>query len=166
MYKSLLLYLGMKEKAIFAAGCFWGVQTSFDGVPGVLETNVGYTGGKTKTPTYEAVCGGDTGHAEALEVMFDNEKVTYETLVRHFFKMHNPTEYNRQGPDVGSQYRSAVFFLDNNQKTVAEKVMLDISPTYFPKTIATEVAPFETFYKAEEYHQKYFEKNGGGTCHV
>ena len=134
---------------------------------GVLETEVGYTGGHTENPTYESVCGDGTGHAEAVRVVFDPDKISYEELVRIFFKLHDPTTMNRQGPDVGSQYRSAIFYKTEEQKEVAEKVKkeLDEKKVYQGK-IVTEITKATEFYKAEEYHQKYFQKNGGGVCHV
>lgn len=153
------------SKAIFAAGCFWGVQYYFDQVPGVLDTTVGYTGGHTQNPTYESVCTHTTGHAEALLIEFDPDIVPYETLVKHFFRMHDPTQLNRQGPDVGDQYRSAIFYFDDEQHITAEHVRLEIQPKY-DKEIATRFVPAETFYPAEEYHQKYSVRTGHGMCHV
>lgn len=153
------------QKAVFAAGCFWGVQAYFDQVPGVLSTRVGYTGGHVKDPTYEQVCYEGTGHAEATEIEFEESKVSYETLLKQFFRMHDPTQVNRQGPDVGDQYRSAIFYTDEEQKTLAEKVKKDIA-SEFSNPIATELAPLEEFYEAEEYHQKYTEKTGRGMCHI
>jgi methionine-S-sulfoxide reductase len=153
------------EKAIFAAGCFWGVQFYFDQVIGVTGTTVGYTGGRTENPSYEDVSYKDTGHAEVTLVEFDPKKVNYETLVMQFFYMHDPTQMNRQGPDVGSQYRSAIFYFDDEQKKIAEKVR-DQSQKELDKQIVTEITPAGTFYKAEEYHQKFTEKTGQGMCHV
>jgi methionine-S-sulfoxide reductase len=153
------------QKAIFAAGCFWGVQYYFDQVPGIIKSIVGYTGGHTKNPTYEAVCGHTTGHAEAVELEFEPEKVTYETLVKQFFRMHDPTQLNRQGPDVGDQYRSAIFYIDDNQKKIAEKVKQQ-TQTKFEKPIVTQIVKATKFYLAEEYHQKFTEKTGQGMCHV
>ncbi len=153
------------SKAIFAAGCFWGVQTYFDQVPGVTSTVVGYTGGHTENPTYEQVCTHTTGHAEAIEIVFDPEKVTYETLVRQFFRMHDPTQMNRQGPDIGDSYRSAIFYFDNEQKQTAERVMHDCQSD-FDNPIVTQVTPVGPFYPAEEYHQKFTEKTGQGACHI
>ncbi|MDO8335219.1 MAG: peptide-methionine (S)-S-oxide reductase MsrA [Candidatus Saccharibacteria bacterium] len=155
----------MKEKAIFAAGCFWGVQAYFDQVPGVIETVVGYTGGHTENPTYEQVCSHTTGHAEATEITFNHEKVSYETLVRQFFRMHNPTQLNRQGPDVGDSYRTAIFYLNDEQKEIAEKIKKELQPN-FGKPIVTEITKANAFYRAEEYHQKYTEKTGIGMCHI
>lgn len=153
------------EQAIFAAGCFWGVQFYFDQVPGVTATTVGYTGGTTEDPTYEDVCSHTTGHAEAVLVEFDAGKVSYETLLKQFFHMHDPTQLNRQGPDVGDNYRSAIFYVTDDQKDVAERVMAKLAPNY-SQPIVTEIAPAGPFYHAEEYHQKYTEKTGRGACHV
>jgi peptide methionine sulfoxide reductase msrA/msrB len=155
----------MSNKAIFAAGCFWGVQFYFDEVPGVISTRVGYTGGHVENPTYEQVCTHTTGHAEATEITFDPEKVTYETLVRQFFRMHDPTQLNRQGPDIGDSYRSAIFYTDNKQKEVAEKIKAEIASN-FDKPIVTEITKASEFYEAEQYHQKYSQKTGIGMCHV
>ncbi len=153
------------NKAIFAAGCFWGVQFYFDEVPGVVSTRVGYTGGHTENPTYEQVCTHTTGHAEATEIAFDPEKVTYETLVRQFFRMHDPTQLNRQGLDVGDSYRSAIFYINDEQKSAAEKIKAELAP-HFDKPIVTEITKASEFYIAEEYHQKYSEKTGIGMCHI
>lgn len=153
------------EKAIFAAGCFWGVQYYFDEVPGVVKTTVGYTGGTTKDPTYEDVCSHATGHAEAVLIEFDPKKVSYETLVKQFFRMHDPTELNRQGPDVGDNYRSAIFFFNDSQKEIAERVKREVQGTN-PKPIVTEITPAGPFYEAEGYHQKYTERTGRGMCHI
>lgn len=155
------------ETATFAAGCFWGVEPAFRAIPGVTRATSGYAGGHAEHPSYEQVCSGTTGHAESVEVVFDPAKVSYETLVRAFFKMHNPTEYNRQGPDVGEQYRSAIFYHSPEQQETAMRVLTDIAPHYVPKTIATAITPAGTFYKAEEYHQRYAEKHPGThVCHV
>ena len=153
------------EKALFAAGCFWGVQFYFDEVPGVLKTTVGYTGGHTKNPSYEDVSYKNTGHAEATLVEFDPKKVSYETLVKQFFYMHDPTQMNRQGPDEGSQYRSAIFYFDDEQKKVAEAIK-DETQKGHEKPIVTEITKVSEFYEAEDYHQKYTEKTGRGMCHV
>lgn len=155
----------MSNKAIFAAGCFWGVQFYFDEVPGVVSTRVGYTGGHVANPTYEQVCTHTTGHAEATEIIFDSEKVTYETLVRQFFRMHDPTQLNRQGPDIGDSYRSAIFYTNDEQKDIAEKVKTELS-SKFKKPIVTEITKASEFYQAEDYHQKYSEKTGIGMCHI
>jgi methionine-S-sulfoxide reductase len=153
------------SKAIFAAGCFWGVQYYFDQVPGVTKSTVGYTGGHTENPSYEAVCTGSTGHAEAVLLEFDPKQITYETLCRQFFRMHDPTQLNRQGPDVGDQYRSAIFYFDDEQRQTAEMVELDIAPN-FKGDIVTQLAPAGPFYIAEDYHQKFSERTGVGICHV
>jgi methionine-S-sulfoxide reductase len=156
----------MQEKALFAAGCFWGVEAAFRAVPGVLEVVSGYTGGHVENPTYPQVCGGDTGHAEAVEVTFDPRQVSYETLLRKFFELHDPTQVNRQGPDVGSQYRGGVFYLSDMQKESAEKLKAELAPQFLPKTIATEITKAGTFWPAEEYHQHYFEKHPNAVCHI
>jgi methionine-S-sulfoxide reductase len=150
-----------RQKATFAAGCFWGVEAKFRMIDGVLDAEVGYTGGHVKNPTYRMVCSKKTGHAEAVRIVFDADQISYETLVRAFFEMHNPTSVNRQGWDVGSQYRSAIFYLDENQRKTAEKVIkeLDQSGKYH-SPIATEIVPAKEFYRAEEYHQQYYAKQG------
>lgn len=152
-------------KAIFAAGCFWGVQYYLDQIPGVINSTVGYIGGQTQNPTYEDVCSHTTGHAEAVEVEFDPEVVSYEILVRHFFRLHDPTQLNRQGPDVGDQYRSAIFYVDDSQKEVAEQVRDELQPDY-KEPIVTQIVAADTFYPAEDYHQKYAERTGRGICHI
>lgn len=150
--------------ATFAAGCFWGVETNFRKLigQGVLNTRVGYTGGHTQNPSYEDVCSAQTGHAEAIEIQYDPTTITYEQLLRYFFKIHNPTQNDRQGPDVGSQYRSAIFYHDTAQKQIAEKIKqeLENSDTY-DYAITTEIQAASTFFPAEEYHQRYHEKHGG-----
>jgi methionine-S-sulfoxide reductase len=153
------------QKALFAAGCFWGVQYYFDQVPGVVKTTVGYTGGHTKQPTYEQVCAHTTGHAEATLIEFGPQNVTYEILVKHFFRIHDPTQLNRQGFDVGDQYRSEIFYFDTEQKKIAEKVRA-ASQAKFKKPIVTAVTKASEFYKAEDYHQKYTERTGHGFCAV
>lgn len=159
--------MSSEEKATFAAGCFWGVEASFRAFPGVIDAVSGYTGGHTEHPTYEQVCGGDTGHAEAVEVRFDPAKVSYEALVRKFFALHDPTQLNGQGPDVGEQYRSVIFFHSQEQKEIAEKVKQELGSDYLPKTIATSIEPIRTFWRAEDYHQRYAEKNPGRVvCHI
>ncbi len=149
------------ETATFAAGCFWGVEHKLGRVPGVLSTGVGYTGGRTADPTYEQVCTGTTGHAEAVKVIFDPALTTYEELVRRFFEIHDPTQVDRQGPDVGSQYRSAIFYHGAEQKKTAERVMAEIRGAgSLAAPLATELAEAGPFFPAEDYHQKYFEKHG------
>lgn len=152
-------------KAVFAAGCFWGVQFYFDQIPGVTKTAVGYTGGHTEDPSYEQVCSHTTGHAEAIEIEFDPEQVTYEALLQHFFRMHDPTQLNRQGPDVGDSYRSAIFYLNDEQKIAAETVM-QAAQKNWDAPIVTEITLASTFYPAEDYHQKFTERTGHGMCHI
>ena len=150
----------MNQKATFAAGCFWGVEEKFGRLPGVLETEVGYTGGRTNRPTYEDVCSGVTGHAEAVQVTFDPALISYADLVRAFFSFHDPTPKNRQGPDVGTQYRSAIFTRTDEQRKQAEAVKAEIEASgRFRKDVVTEIAPAGPFTRAEEYHQKYNLKN-------
>lgn len=153
------------EQAIFAAGCFWGVQFYFDQVPGVVGTTVGYTGGHTKNPTYEEVCTHTTGHAEAVSVEFDPTKVSYETLLKHFFRLHDPTQLNRQGPDIGDSYRSAIFYLSDKQKAAAEAAKKAAAKGH-AEPVVTEVTAASEFYPAEDYHQKFAKRTGRGMCHV
>lgn len=153
------------ELATFAAGCFWHVQWSFDQVKGVVSTRVGYTGGHTKDPSYDDVCSDATGHAEAVEITFDPSKVTYEQLLDVFWKEHDPTTPNRQGPDVGSQYRSAIFYHTDAQRKAAEKSR-DAEQKRLGNRIVTEIAKAGPFYAAEEYHQKYFQKTGKRVCGI
>jgi peptide-methionine (S)-S-oxide reductase len=157
----------MRETATFAAGCFWGVEEMFRHLPGVIDTMVGYTGGKMQNPTYEDVCTSRTGHAEAVQVIYDPEKVAYEKLLDVFWTNHNPTTVDRQGPDIGTQYRSAIFYHSPEQKKIAEasRERLEKSGKW-KNPIVTQIVPAETFYKAEEYHQRYLEKRGLSTCHV
>ena len=155
------------EKACFAAGCFWGVEAAFRKLPGVVNATVGYTGGKTENPTYKQVCTDRTGHAEAVLVEFDPQQVSYEKLVEFFFDIHDPTTLNRQGPDHGSQYRSAVFYQSSEQKQTAEAVKERLAASgKFRRPIVSEITSATTFWPAEEYHQRYFEKHGGASCHV
>ncbi|MBI2007684.1 peptide-methionine (S)-S-oxide reductase MsrA [Candidatus Saccharibacteria bacterium] len=154
------------ETAILAAGCFWGVQYYFDQVPGVTETEVGYIGGKTDSPTYEQVCSHTTGHAEATKITYDPKKVSYETLLKHFFRIHDPTQLNRQGPDVGDQYRSAIFYLNDEQKSQTQKLIDELNESKFDGKIVTTLEPAGNFWPAEDYHQKYTERTGLGMCHV
>jgi peptide methionine sulfoxide reductase msrA/msrB len=153
--------------AVFAAGCFWGTEAYFRLLPGVLDVKAGYSGGREANPSYEAVCSGNTGHAEAVKIYFDPEKASYRDLVRQFFRMHDPTTKDRQGNDVGSQYRSAIFFLGESQRAVAEGVISELEAAGdFEDPIVTELVPFSSFYPAEEYHQRYLGKHPGGYCHV
>jgi len=154
-------------KATFAAGCFWGVEDSFRHLDGVNEAFSGYTGGHVENPSYEQVCNGNTGHAEAVEVEYDPKKISYENLLANFWKIHDPTTMNRQGPDVGSQYRSAIFYHSEEQRDAAEKSKKELHASgKFHRPIVTEIVPAEPFWKAEEYHQRYFEKTGKRTCHI
>ena len=148
----------MTERAIFGAGCFWGVETEFRKVEGVIEVASGYSGGHTENPTYGDVCSGATGHAEVVEVEYDPSKVSYEELLEVFWENHDPTQLNRQGPDVGTQYRSVIFFLTPEQETAAH-VSKEKAQERFKRPIATQIVPASKFYRAEEYHQRYFEKN-------
>jgi peptide-methionine (S)-S-oxide reductase len=149
------------EKATFGAGCFWGVEEAFRKVQGVLATSVGYAGGHTDQPRYENVCAGDTGHAEVVQVDFDPDTVTYDELLDIFWNSHDPTQKNRQGPDVGSQYRSMIFYHSPEQMKAAEasRKRLDMSG-YHSQPVATEIVPFDEFFRAEDYHQEYFKKHG------
>lgn len=158
---------GKKATATLAAGCFWGVEEIIRKLPGVLETTVGYTGGKTKNATYEEVKKGTTDHAEAVQVVFDPQKISYGELLRYFFRLHNPTTLNRQGNDRGTQYRSAIFYHDEEQKRIANKVKEEVEKSgKWTGKIVTHIVPISEFYNAEEYHQKYLQKNPGGyTCH-
>jgi peptide-methionine (S)-S-oxide reductase len=155
------------DTATFAAGCFWGVQAEFDKVKGVVQTTVGYTGGRTEKPTYNDVCSDATGHAEALQVVYDSTVVTYEQLLDRFWLIHDPTTLNRQGPDFGSQYRSAIFFHSPEQQAAANTLKDKLEKARrFRRPIVTQIVPAATFWPAEEYHQKYFKKHGGGSCHI
>ncbi len=151
----------MTEKATFGAGCFWGVEAAFRQLKGVTSVSVGYSGGSFKNPTYEDVCTGQTGHAEVVQVEYDLSKVSYDELLRVFWEIHDPTTLNRQGPDVGTQYRSAIFFYTPEQNSAAEasKEKLQSSGRY-KRPIVTEITPASEFYRAEEYHQQYLEKQG------
>lgn len=158
----------MIDKATFAAGCFWGIEASFRKIEGVVNTTVGYTGGTTKNPTYEEVCTSRTGHAEAVLVEYDPSRVSYDRLLEVFWSVHDPTTLNRQGPDVGSQYRSAIFFHSEEQKdkALASKEMKEKVGRYGNRRIVTQILPASTFYAAEEYHQRYNEKHGLRSCRV
>lgn len=157
----------MTETATFAAGCFWGVEVTFRNIDGVLDAIVGYTGGNTENPTYKQVCTDGTGHAEAVEVTFDPERVSYDDLLDVFWQSHDPTQVNRQGPDHGSQYRSAVFFHSPEQEALANKSKeaLDASGR-LSRPVATEITAASTFWPAEDYHQRYLEKRGQATCKI
>ena len=157
----------MTEIATFGAGCFWGVEAAFQRVPGVIDTAVGYTGGEMPNPTYKDVCTDETGHAEVVQVSFDPTKVTYEQLLEAFWQAHDPTQVNRQGPDFGKQYRSAIFTHSPEQETIAKKSKGDLEASKkFQRPIATEITPAGNFYPAEEYHQRYLEKRGMASCHI
>ena len=156
-----------EKKASFAAGCFWGVEARFRELEGVLDAVVGYMGGETENPSYPQVCSGLTGHAEAVQLVYDEQRLSYGELLDAFFSMHNPTTLNRQGPDHGSQYRSAVFWHDQGQRDEAEKKIDEVNTSgAWGSPVVSEVAQAGQFWPAEEYHQRYFEKNGAGFCHV
>ena len=153
------------KKAYFAGGCFWGTEYLFQNAEGVISSRVGYMGGRKQDPTYREVCGGSTGHTEAIEVVYDPAETTYEKLARLFFEIHDPTQVNRQGPDIGEQYRSAIFYLDKEQKQTAEKLIRILGEKGYE--IATELTPAGTFWEAEEYHQDYYRNRGGSPyCHT
>jgi peptide-methionine (S)-S-oxide reductase len=155
------------ETATFGAGCFWGVEETFRQLPGVKETAVGYMGGHLERPTYEDVCTDRTGHAEVVQVVFDPAVVSYETLLRVFFDNHNPTTLNRQGPDIGTQYRSAVFYESEAQRAQAEAVKAELQASgRFPRPIVTEITPATNFWLAEDYHQQYLAKRGLSHCQI
>ncbi|MBB3064485.1 MULTISPECIES: peptide-methionine (S)-S-oxide reductase MsrA [Limibacillus] len=155
------------EKATFAAGCFWGVEEFFRAVKGVKSTRVGYTGGQTENPDYKLVCSGRTGHAEAIEITFDAALVSYEDLLHDFFALHDPTQVDRQGPDVGTQYRSAIFYHSPEQEAAARAFKQKLeNDKVFRRPIATQIVPAATFYAAEEYHQQYLAKRGLAGCHI
>jgi peptide-methionine (S)-S-oxide reductase len=153
------------EKATFAGGCFWGVEAAFRQVPGVIDAVSGYIGGRTENPTYRQVCSHTTGHAEAVEVTFDPQRVSYDQLLDVFWQIHDPTQLNRQGPDVGDQYRSAIFTYSPEQEAAAI-ASRDREQRKLSRPIVTLIEPAPRFWPAEEYHQRYFEKNGGAACHV
>lgn len=155
------------EKATFGAGCFWGVEATFQQIPGVTATAVGYEGGTLENPGYKDVCTDRTGHAEVVEVDFDPAQVSYTALLEKFFALHDPTQVNRQGPDWGTQYRSVIFFHSPEQQAEAQQLIERLTAEKrFSKPIATQVVPAETFWRAEEYHQKYLEKRGAVSCHI
>ena len=155
------------KTATFGAGCFWGVEAAFRNVSGVVTTAVGYMGGTVKNPTYETVCTGQSGHAEVVQVMFDPLKVSYEHLLDVFWSIHDPTQLNRQGPDFGTNYRSVIFFHDAEQARLARKSKekIEVSGVFGFRKVMTEITPASQFYRAEEYHQRYYEKHGG-SCRV
>lgn len=155
------------EKAMFAAGCFWGVEEAFRQLPGVVNTTVGYSGGTTKNPTYEQVCTNTTGHAEVVEVEYDPDRISYEQLLDTFWGTHDPTQLNRQGPDVGKQYRSVIFYRTPEQERAAhESKQRQKQSGRYKRPIVTEIVPAAPFYRAEEYHQQYLEKRGLRQCHI
>ncbi len=156
----------MTEIATFAAGCFWGVEAKFRMIPGVVDSAVGYSNGHTQNPTYKDVCTDETGHAEVVQVTFDPAQVSFEKLLEAFWILHDPTQVNRQGPDSGAQYRSAIFFHSAAQEAAAKKSKAALEASgKFRRPIATEITPVGTFYCAEEYHQRYLEKRGAASCH-
>ncbi len=155
------------EIAIFGAGCFWGIEAEFRKKEGVLNTSVGYSGGTTKNPTYQDVCSGATGHTEVVRIEFDPVKITYEELVNTFWLIHNPTTLDRQGPDIGSQYRSVIFYFNEDQKEKALESINELEKeNKYKDSIVTEIIPAREYYKAEDYHQQYFEKRGMVTCRI
>jgi len=151
------------KKATFGAGCFWGVEAAFRQTNGVIKTRVGYAGGELENPTYEDVCSHTTGHAEVVEVTYDDQHVSYDDLLDVFWRKHDPTQLNRQGWDIGDQYRSVVFFHDDEQRTAAERSK-EREQSQYRKSIVTQIEPASTFYEAEDYHQQYLEKRGRSTC--
>jgi len=154
-------------KATFAAGCFWGVEATFRQLPGVTSTRVGYTGGNVSNPTYKDVCTDTTGHAEAVEVEYDPAKISYDQLLNVFWENHDPTQLNRQGPDWGKQYRSAIFFHSPEQEREAKASKEKLEKSHrFSKPIVTQIVPATTFFQAEDYHQQYLEKKGLASCHI
>lgn len=157
----------MHEVATFGAGCFWGVEAAFRRTPGVIDTAVGYSGGHLEKPTYKDVCTDETGHAEVVQVTFDPQKLSYSQLLDVFWKIHDPTQLNRQGPDFGKQYRTAIFFHSPEQEQIARKSKQALEASgKFRHPIATEISPAKMFWRAEEYHQRYLEKRGAESCHI
>ncbi|MEI6840913.1 MAG: peptide-methionine (S)-S-oxide reductase MsrA [Methanomicrobiales archaeon] len=155
------------RKATVAAGCFWGVEAAFRRMKGVISTRVGYTGGQLKNPTYRDVCTGTTGHAEAVEITYDPMQFSYEQLLAEFFRIHDPTTPDRQGPDFGSQYRSAIFYHDDVQRAATESSIIQLEKSgRYRQPVVTQVVPIREFYEAEGYHQQYFEKNKGARRHI
>jgi peptide-methionine (S)-S-oxide reductase len=153
------------EIATFAAGCFWGVEDAFMKTKGVKSTKVGYTGGSLTNPTYEDVCTDRTGHAEAIQIKYDPKEISYKELLELFWSIHNPTTKNRQGPDIGTQYRSSIFYHSSEQEKIANQVRQELDDSKFQNKMVTEIVAASTFYPAEEYHQKYYQKIGGGSCY-
>jgi peptide-methionine (S)-S-oxide reductase len=163
---AILREVQVMEKALFGAGCFWGVEDFFRQVPGVIDAVSGYAGGTTDNPTYKQVCNDETYHAEVVEVAFDPAKVSYASLIELFFRMHNPTQKNRQGPDFGTQYRSVIFTHGAEQQRVAEEVRAKVDASgKWNRPVVTQIEPAPPFWKAEDHHQRYFQKHGGH-CHV
>jgi peptide-methionine (S)-S-oxide reductase len=157
----------MQEIATFGAGCFWGIEAAFRRVPGVLDAVVGYSGGHTQNPSYQDVCTDTTGHAEVVQVTFDNEKLSYDQLLSVFWTIHDPTQVNRQGPDYGKQYRTAIFFHSPEQEGAAKKSKQALEASgKLRRPVATEITPAGPFWPAEEYHQRYLEKRGAASCHI
>jgi len=155
------------ETATFGAGCFWGIEQAFRQLEGVIDTAVGYAGGQTEEPTYQAVCSGTTGHAEAVQVQFDSERISYDELLSVFWRIHDPTQVNRQGPDVGSQYRSVIFVHSPEQEAAAIVSRDALNASHSPgRPVATEITHAGPFWRAEDYHQQYLEKRGGGVCGI
>jgi peptide-methionine (S)-S-oxide reductase len=155
------------EKAMFGAGCFWGVEEAFRNVPGVVDVAVGYSGGRTQNPTYKEVCTDGTGHAEVVQIEFDPAKVSYEQLVNAFWDIHDPTTLNRQGPDVGTQYRSAIFFYSPEQEAIASRLKAQLQESgKYRRPVVTEITPAGEFWRGEEYHQRYLAKRGLSHCHI
>jgi peptide-methionine (S)-S-oxide reductase len=153
------------EIATFAAGCFWGVEDAFMKAKGVKSTRVGYTGGSLLNPTYEEVCTDKTGHAEAIRLEYDPKEISYKELLELFWSIHNPTTKNRQGPDIGTQYRSSIFYHSSEQEKMAKQLKQELDNSKYQNKIVTEIVPASKFYSAEEYHQKYYQKIGGGSCY-
>jgi peptide-methionine (S)-S-oxide reductase len=157
----------MQEIATFGAGCFWGIEAAFRRVPGVLDAAVGYSGGHTQNPNYQQVCTDTTGHAEVVQVTFDPEKLSYDQLLNVFWTIHDPTQVNRQGPDYGAQYRTAIFFHSPEQEASAKKSKQALEASgKLRRPVATEITPAGPFWRAEEYHQRYLEKRGAASCHI
>ncbi len=156
-----------REQATFGAGCFWGVEAAYRQIPGVLATTVGYAGGRTENPTYRDVCSHTTGHAEVVQVDYDPDRVSYDELLQVFWENHDPTQLNRQGPDIGDQYRSVIFFHSPEQEAAARASLAGLEEAKaYRRPIVTQIVPAETFYPAEDYHQQYLEKRGLSTCRI